>query len=94
MNAVMVLMPNAEKVKGTERQLAPRLDSLRGKTVGIINNSWRCMDVVVDEYRARMADLGVARVIEKRIAASQRLPEPDMAELVEACDAVVVGIGN
>jgi hypothetical protein len=87
-------MPNAERVKGTERQLAPRLDLLRGKTIGIINNSWRCMDIIVDEYRGRMAEMGVARVIERRISASQRLPETDMSEFVEVCDAVIVGIGN
>ncbi|MEA3059743.1 MAG: hypothetical protein QOE50_1155 [Sphingomonadales bacterium] len=94
MNHVAVLMPNAERVKGSERQLAPRIDLFRGKTIGIINNSWRCMNVVSETLRASLTELGVARIIEKRISAAERLHEADMNELAEECDAAIVGIGN
>jgi hypothetical protein len=63
--------------------------------VGIINNSWRCMNVIADELTAQLKrDHGVTTIVEERISAAQTLPEDRLRSLAERCDAVVVGIGN
>jgi hypothetical protein len=92
---IAILMPYAEAVGDSARRLAPRVERLRGASVGIVNNSWRCMNVVADEYRRILTEeYGVSDIVEKRISATQTLP-PDMVDdLVERCDAVLVGIGN
>lgn len=91
---VELLMPYAEAVASEDGVLAARLGSLEGATVGIVNNSWRCMDVIADELRRSLGRRGVAGFDERRISAAQVLPEADVAQLAAGCDAVVVGIGN
>lgn len=92
---VVVLMPYAEDPAAQPKQLAPRLDTLRGKTIGIINNTWNCMNVASDELRRLLlSEYGVADVIEKRTAATQKLPDPEIEDLAHRADAVICGIGN
>ena len=92
---VDVLMPYAEPAEVEAGRLAPRLSSLDGRTVGLVNNSWRCMHVVAGDLTRRLkAEHGVVEVIEHRISAAQTLPPPTLQEMAMACDAVIVGIGN
>lgn len=92
---VDVLMPYAEPSQAQEGRLAPRLPTLDGRTVGLVNNSWRCMNVVAEELTRRLkAEHGVVDVVERRISAAQTLPSAMLEEMVGACDAVIVGIGN
>jgi hypothetical protein len=94
-NKISVLMPYPEQTHTTELRLAPRVDSLRGCTVGIVNNSWHCMNLIVDEYRRVLVETyGVTDIVEKRISAAQKLPVPDVEEMATRCDAAIVGIGN
>lgn len=90
-----ILMPYAEGRGASSLRFAPRPASLERSKVGIVNNSWRCMNVISDELRARLGErFGVADLVERRISAAQTLPLYDVVELAEVCDAVVVGIGN
>lgn len=91
---VAILIPYAEQLSAAKGVLAPRIDGLAGKTIGIVNNSWRCMNIIVDEYAKVLYESGVAEIIEKKTTASQRLPVAQMDDLVATCDAVIVGIGN
>lgn len=92
---VDILVPHAERHDVPASALAPRLSSLSGRTIGIVNNSWRCMHLIADELTRRLVDgHGVAGVHEVRISAAQTLPPEQVEEMVGACDAVVVGIGN
>lgn len=91
---VDILMPYAESARTDGWTEAPRLGSLRGTTVGIVNNSWRCMNVIAAELHAVLAEYGVADVDERRISAAQTLPDADLADLASRCAAVVVGVGN
>lgn len=91
---VDILMPYAESTRAGRWTEAPRAGSLRGATIGIVNNSWRCMHVIADELHAVFAEHGVADVDERRISAAQTLPPDDVADLAGRCAAVVVGIGN
>lgn len=91
---VDILMPYAERPGSHGAPMGTRLPSLDGRTVGLVNNSWRCMHVIADQLTRRLVELGAARVVERRISAAQTLPEPLLEELASTCDAVVVGIGN
>jgi hypothetical protein len=91
----VILMPHAEGHPASEVTLSPRLASLRGATVGFVNNSWRCMDLLSDELQALLRDrYGVVEIIEERISAAQTLPEDRLTAMAARCDAVIVGIGN
>jgi hypothetical protein len=91
---VDVLMPYAEQPGETSAGTATRLSTVHGRTIGIVNNSWRCMDVIADELASVLTQRGAVRIVERRISAAQTLPEPDLDALAAECDAVVVGIGN
>lgn len=88
-------MPYAEPDARTGGSLASRPAALSGATVGIVNNSWRCMNVLAEELGARLrGEISVAALVERRISAAQTLPPETVDELASSCDAVVVGIGN
>ena len=91
---VDILMPYAEQATGRAGLAAARLSTVRGSTIGIVNNSWRCMNVIADELAALLTEQGAERIVERRISAAQTLPDDMLAEMAADCDAVVVGIGN
>jgi hypothetical protein len=95
MSVVEVLMPYPETSAPALRLGSRRLADLNGRRVGIINNSWRCMNIIADELTTRLTrDYGVVDVVEERISAAQTLPADRLKKLAEQSDAVVVGIGN
>lgn len=88
-------MPYAEPSDAAGPRLAPRLPSLAGRRIGLVNNSWRCMHVVAEELTRRLtAEHGVAEIVERRISAAQTLPPAVLEQMADDCDAVIVGIGN
>jgi hypothetical protein len=90
-----ILMPYAESAATGGWRGAARLSTLDGRTVGVVNNSWRCMNVLTAELTDLLAgEHGVARIREERISAAQVLPDDRLAAMARECDAVVVGIGN
>ena len=89
-----ILMPYAEQPPGASGLAAARLSTVNGRTIGIVNNSWRCMNVIADELAALLTEQGAERIVERRISAAQTLPDDMLAEMAADCDAVVVGIGN
>jgi hypothetical protein len=92
---VDILMPYAETRGAGAGLLSTRLPGLEGRTLGIINNSWRCMNVIAEELAARLKeDHGVVAVVEERISAAQTLPDDRLRGLAQRCDGVAVGIGN
>lgn len=92
---VEMLMPCAESPRTEAGLMAPRLATLDSMTVGVVNNSWRCMHVIADQLTQSLREsYGVVTVLEKRISAAQTLPPDLMDDMAGSCDAVVVGIGN
>lgn len=76
--------------------LAPGLDTLEGKTLGIFSNQKVNADQVLDAVAAAVQEkYKVARVIKrtKRIQ-SQTAPPEVMNDLVDLCDAVIHGVGD
>jgi hypothetical protein len=92
---VEILKPTADPSMDPGIRLAQRLPSLRGRSIGIANNLWNCMNVITTEYaQVLLGEYGVREVIEKQSASTARLPKAMMDDLVKRCDAVIVGIGN
>ncbi|MBI4307665.1 MAG: hypothetical protein HY684_02545, partial [Chloroflexi bacterium] len=45
---VEILLPTAE-AGAALRKPSPRIPSLKGKTIGLIDNGWRCLAITYDE---------------------------------------------
>ncbi len=76
--------------------LARGLDTLQGKTVGILSNQKVNADEVLDALAAAIQQKHkIAKVIKrtKRIQ-SQPAPSEVMNNLVNSCDAVIHGVGD
>ena len=90
-----VLHPAAEDV-AEQHKLAPRLPSLWGKTVGLIDNHKKNADVYLEELgRLLQERYGVARLVTYR-KDSQSIPTPDavLDQLAAACDAIIHGVAD
>lgn len=92
---VTIVNPAAEDV--TERfALAPRVASLRGARVALIDNSKHNADLFLETLAARLVrDHGVA-TIERYRKASASVPTPPetLRRLLEASDAAVHGVAD
>jgi hypothetical protein len=75
------------------KKLAPRLESLRGKRIGILDNCKEFADVVLR---------GVAEVLEREHGARVKfwqksylgVPSPYAQEMAAECDGVINGVGH
>lgn len=76
--------------------LAPRPADLRGRTVGLLantkQNAERFLDEVGELLRGQQDIAGVVR--RKKLSITDTVPPDMLAELVEQCDVVVVGVGD
>jgi hypothetical protein len=79
-----------------QREPRGSLESLRGKTVGFIDNSKPNFHHLVDDLAELLVtEYGVANVVKRRKhSASIPAPEPVVADLVAQCDAVITGSGD
>jgi len=92
---MIVVHPAAEDV-ARQLELAPRLSSLRGVRLGLIDNSKHNADAFLDTLQAILTrDHGLARV-ERYRKASPSIPTPPeiLARLAESCDALVHGVAD
>jgi hypothetical protein len=95
MSATAVLHPAAEDIQ-QKHTLAPRLASLQGTTIGLIDNHKKNADLYLDEVsRVLKTKYGVAEIIHYR-KDSQSMPTPSavMDDLAKRCDAIVHGIAD
>lgn len=92
---IEVLLPVAEAEEGQRLRLAPRLETVAGKTIGFINNDWLALDTIYDTFKRLLAsEWEVRGFLEKRKAKSSPLPPADLDDLVRRADAVITGLGN
>ena len=90
-----VVHPAAEDVREPSR-LAPRLATLQGTTLGLIDNHKRNANVYLEELgRLLQAHYGVARVVTYR-KISQSLPTPAevLDQLARTCDALIHAVAD
>jgi hypothetical protein len=94
-DVITVCHPAAEDVAETHR-LAPRLSSLRDRTVGLIDNHKRNANVYLEELgRLLQEAYGVSRVVTYR-KISQSLPTPSevLDQLASECDAIIHAVAD
>ena len=92
---VNILLPIGESLDLQKATLAPRLQSLQGKTIGVLSNSWQCMTFVADELRMRLvSDYGAKEVLKFEAHLTLPMAPALMAEAIERCDAAIVGMGT
>ena len=90
-----VLHPAAEDV-AEQHKLAPRLPSLWGTTVGLIDNHKKNADVYLEELgRQLQKGYGVTRLVTYR-KVSQSLPTPSdiLDQLTSECDAIIHAVAD
>ena len=75
---------------------APRLASLAGTRLGIIDDSKRNADVLLEELiEVLRTRYEISEVQWHRKPSASRPADPaEMARLAESCDAVIVGVGD
>lgn len=93
---VRVVDPITEPTAASGFAYAPRLRDLRGKRVGIIDDSKRnareLLEAIYDELNG---EFGFAGLFYHRKPSSSLVVAPAvLAEMTEQCDFVIVGIGD
>jgi hypothetical protein len=76
--------------------LAGRPADLRGRTVGLLANTKKNAEEILGEVGDLLQrDHGVAQVVRrKKLSITDPVPDDILADLVEQCDVVVVGVGD
>ena len=90
-----VLNPAAEG-KTASQTLAPRLNGLKGATVGLIDNRKRNSDVYLEELAALLKEkFGVAKVVNYK-KDSQSIPSPKevLDDLASQCHAIIHAVAD
>jgi len=92
--SITVLDPTA-KASGKAIPLAPPIESLSGRRVGLLDNSKCNVTPLLDHVEAILrSDYGVAEVVRRRKQDSSRpVSEATLAEL-GACDAILSAVGD
>jgi hypothetical protein len=94
-DVVTVLHPAAEDVAEPQR-LAPRLSSLQGRTVGLIDNHKRNADIYLEELSRLLQErYRVSQVVTYR-KISQSLPTAGevLDQLAGECDAIIHAVAD
>lgn len=89
-----LLLPTPETpVSGTPP--APRLTSLRGKTIGVINNQWWSFNVSLEQFEELLYErYEIEGVVTKLTEIGVPLTPEAMEDLTAKADAVINGLGN
>ncbi|HET8562744.1 MAG TPA: hypothetical protein VFM35_02610 [Candidatus Binatia bacterium] len=94
---MIVLSPEGKAQTSAKRIAAlPRFVDLRGKVVGLLDNSKPNADKLEERFAELLKErLGVVKVMTRRkITAQQGAPEPYLDELAAQADFVLSGLGD
>ena len=92
----LVLVNPVNEAQTAESTYAPRLSELRGKRVGLIDNSKHNANKLLDAMAAILdAQYGFANLVRHRKpSASKPVAPVVIEELTKTCDLVIVGVGD
>ena len=91
-----MLLDPTDKVDRGEKVFAPRLDTLTGKTIGLLDINKAKGEFFLDRVEEVLREhYGVKDVLRRRKPTPGRVvPEPLKAELTEKCDAVIEALSD
>jgi hypothetical protein len=94
MATIKFLDPRAT-VNPKDRPLVPGLESLEGKTVGIIDNGQANSTTMFQELAKLMQEKFHTKevIFKTKPTHMQGAPKPIMEEILNRCDAVITGLG-
>jgi hypothetical protein len=92
----LVLISPVNEATVAESSMAPRLPSLRGKRVGLLDNSKSKAGKMLDTVAAILnVQYGFTDIVRHRKPSASKPAAPEaIAELVRTCDLVIVGGGD
>jgi hypothetical protein len=92
----LVLISPVNEATLAESALAPRLSSLRGKQVGLLDNSKSKADNMLDTVAAILnTRYGFTNIVRHRKPSASKPAAPEaIKELATTCDVVIVGVGD
>jgi hypothetical protein len=92
----LVLISPVNEATVAELALAPRLSSLRGKRVGLLDNSKSKADKMLETVATILnARYGFSDIVRHRKPSASKPAAPEVIEeLASSCDLVVVGVGD
>jgi hypothetical protein len=92
----LVLISPVNEATVAESALAPRLSSLRGKRVGLLDNSKSKADKMLETVATILnARYGFSDIVRHRKPSASKPAAPKVIEeLASSCDLVVVGVGD
>ena len=94
----MIVLSPEGKAKSSAAKIAPvaRFTSLRGKIIGVLDNSKPNADKLAERLAALLQErYGVAKVITRRkLTAQQGAPKQYIEELAAQTDFVLAGLGD
>ena len=92
----MVLINPVNVADTAESSYAPRVTTLAGKRVGLLDNSKNKADQLLDAVADLLdAEYGFAEVVRRRKPSASKPVAPEVIEELGAmCDLVIVGVGD
>jgi hypothetical protein len=95
-SATLRLIDPAAELQSTHEEIAPRLDSLVGKRIALIDNTKHNADRFLREVRALLEEkYGVAGFeYFRKFSASVPTPSEVVERLTTSCDALVHGVAD
>jgi hypothetical protein len=92
----LVLISPVNEATVAESALAPRLSSLRGARVGLLDNSKSKADKMLDAVAAILhTRYGFTNIVRQRKPSASKPAAPEaITELARTCDLVIVGVGD
>ena len=71
------------------------IESLKGKTVGLLSNEWRCVKILFEHMPDVLtSQFGAAEVIKEKVELSLAGPEELLDDVALRTDAVIVAMAN
>ena len=94
----MIVLSPEGKAQSSAAKVAslPQFADLRGKVLGLLDNSKPNMDKLAERFAAQLKEkYGVAKVISRRkLTAQQGAPKQYLDELASQADFVISGLGD
>jgi hypothetical protein len=90
-----ILSPLGRRGHRTHYALAPRVATLSGLTIGLLDNSKHGADILLDEVGAiLLREHGVSNLVRRRKSTAAISGGPILEELIRNCDAVINAYGD